>query len=109
VDRVNRLMNMCLFDESVGNTCSDSCDTEKEEEMLEYIASNDLITLGWIHVGSVSNEFFFCHSIVESLVRIQTHPTQTAFLSSVDLHTHLPYQMLMQEAIAIVISPKFNE
>ncbi|UJR13493.1 hypothetical protein I4U23_000507 [Adineta vaga] len=65
----------------------DSCDTEKEEEMVEYISNNNLITLGWIH----------------------THPTQTAFLSSVDLHTHLPYQMLMQEAIAIVISPKFNE
>jgi len=65
----------------------DSCDTEKEEEMVEYVANNDLITLGWIH----------------------THPTQTAFLSSVDLHTHLPYQMLMQEAIAIVISPKDNE
>ena len=28
----------------------DSCDTEKEEEMVEYIASHDLITLGWIHV-----------------------------------------------------------
>ncbi|CAF0876781.1 unnamed protein product, partial [Didymodactylos carnosus] len=65
----------------------DSCDTEKEEEMIEYITGNDLITLGWIH----------------------THPTQTAFLSSVDLHTHLPYQMLLSEAIAIVISPKFDE
>ncbi|CAF4394850.1 unnamed protein product, partial [Rotaria magnacalcarata] len=54
--------------------------------MVEYIANNNLITLGWIH----------------------THPTQTVFLSSVDLHTHLPYQMLMQEAVAIVISPKYN-
>lgn len=39
----------------------------------------------------------------------QTHPTQTAFLSSVDLHTHCSYQMMMPEAIAIVCSPKFNE
>ena len=39
----------------------------------------------------------------------QTHPTQTAFLSSVDLHTHFPYQQLMPEAIAIVCAPKFNE
>ncbi|WAQ96090.1 STBPA-like protein [Mya arenaria] len=38
-----------------------------------------------------------------------THPTQTAFLSSVDLHTHYPYQQLMPEAVAIVVSPKFNE
>ncbi|CAF0897370.1 unnamed protein product [Adineta ricciae] len=65
----------------------DSCNTEKEEEMVEYISTHNLITLGWIH----------------------THPTQTAFLSSVDLHTHLPYQMLIEEAIAIVISPKFHE
>lgn len=28
----------------------DSCDTEKEEEVVEYISNNDLITLGWIHV-----------------------------------------------------------
>jgi len=39
----------------------------------------------------------------------QTHPTQTAFLSSVDQHTHWPYQKLLPEAIAIVCSPKFNE
>lgn len=39
----------------------------------------------------------------------QTHPTQTAFLSSVDLHTHCSYQMMLPEAIAIVCSPKFNE
>jgi len=39
----------------------------------------------------------------------QTHPTQTAFLSSVDQHTHWPYQKLLPEAVAIVCSPKFNE
>ncbi|MEQ2276215.1 hypothetical protein XENORESO_015839, partial [Xenotaenia resolanae] len=39
----------------------------------------------------------------------QTHPTQTAFLSSVDLHTHCSYQIMLPEAIAIVCSPKFNE
>uniref|UniRef100_A0A672SIM9 STAM-binding protein-like A n=1 Tax=Sinocyclocheilus grahami TaxID=75366 RepID=A0A672SIM9_SINGR len=39
----------------------------------------------------------------------QTHPTQTAFLSSVDLHTHCSYQMMLPESIAIVCSPKFNE
>lgn len=72
--------------------------------MLEYIATNDLITLGWIHV-KIEKRGTRLHSIA----RFQTHPTQTAFLSSVDLHTHLPYQMLMAEAIAIVISPKFNE
>jgi len=35
----------------------------------------------------------------------QTHPTQTAFMSSVDLHTHFPYQAMLPEAIAIVVAP----
>lgn len=39
----------------------------------------------------------------------QTHPTQTAFLSSVDLHTHCWYQLMLPEAIAIVCAPKHNE
>ncbi|XP_059973059.1 STAM-binding protein isoform X2 [Mesoplodon densirostris] len=38
-----------------------------------------------------------------------THPTQTAFLSSVDLHTHCSYQMMLPESIAIVCSPRFQE
>ena len=72
--------------------------------MIEYLSHSDLITLGWIHV---------CRSApLISLIAdrsLQTHPSQTAFLSSVDLHTHLSYQMLIQEAIAIVISPKYDE
>ncbi|XP_012720768.2 STAM-binding protein-like A [Fundulus heteroclitus] len=65
----------------------DYCDTVNEEELFLIQDQHDLITLGWIH----------------------THPTQTAFLSSVDLHTHCSYQMMLPEAIAIVCSPKFNE
>ncbi|XP_044273317.1 STAM-binding protein isoform X2 [Varanus komodoensis] len=38
-----------------------------------------------------------------------THPTQTAFLSSVDLHTHCSYQMMMPESVAVVCSPKYQE
>ncbi|XP_047558641.1 AMSH-like protease isoform X3 [Lutra lutra] len=38
-----------------------------------------------------------------------THPTQTAFLSSVDLHTHCSYQLMLPEAIAIVCSPKHKD
>ncbi|KAI8878288.1 hypothetical protein K501DRAFT_326096 [Backusella circina FSU 941] len=34
-----------------------------------------------------------------------THPTQTCFLSSVDLHTHCSYQLMLPEAIAIVCAP----
>ncbi|KAI2661360.1 STAM-binding protein-like A [Labeo rohita] len=65
----------------------DYCDTENEEELFLVQDQYNLITLGWIH----------------------THPTQTAFLSSVDLHTHCSYQMMLPESIAIVCSPKFNE
>ncbi|KAK9970139.1 hypothetical protein ABG768_026106 [Culter alburnus] len=65
----------------------DYCDTENEEELFLVQDQHNLITLGWIH----------------------THPTQTAFLSSVDLHTHCSYQMMLPESIAIVCSPKFNE
>uniref|UniRef100_A0A8C6NU99 STAM binding protein b n=1 Tax=Nothobranchius furzeri TaxID=105023 RepID=A0A8C6NU99_NOTFU len=65
----------------------DYCDTENEEELFLVQDQYDLITLGWIH----------------------THPTQTAFLSSVDLHTHCSYQIMLPEAVAIVCSPKFNE
>lgn len=66
---------------------SDSCTTLNEEELFEFQDSHDLITLGWIH----------------------THPSQTSFMSSVDLHTHCSYQLIMPEAIAIVCSPKFGE
>jgi STAM-binding protein len=41
--------------------------------------------------------------------QIHTHPSQTAFLSSVDLHTHLSYQLMLPEALAIVCAPKHNQ
>uniref|UniRef100_A0A673KRM2 STAM binding protein-like 1 n=1 Tax=Sinocyclocheilus rhinocerous TaxID=307959 RepID=A0A673KRM2_9TELE len=58
----------------------DYCDMENVEELFSYQDHHNLLTLGWIH----------------------THPTQTAFLSSVDLHTHSSYQLMLPEAIAIV-------
>lgn len=66
---------------------ADSCTTMNEEDIFNYQDQQNLITLGWIH----------------------THPSQTAFLSSVDLHTHCSYQMMLEEAIAIVCSPKYQE
>ncbi|XP_041714473.1 AMSH-like protease isoform X2 [Coregonus clupeaformis] len=65
----------------------DYCDMENVEELFSFQDHNNLLTLGWIH----------------------THPTQTAFLSSVDLHTHGSYQLMLPEAIAIVCSPKHND
>lgn len=68
------------------NGTSDSCTASNEEEIFNYQDQHNLITLGWIH----------------------THPSQTAFMSSIDLHTHCPYQMMMTEAIAIVCAPTYN-
>ncbi|KAK6487561.1 AMSH-like protease isoform X1 [Huso huso] len=65
----------------------DSCDVENVEELFSFQDQHNLLTLGWIH----------------------THPTQTAFLSSVDLHTHCSYQLMLPEAIALVCSPKHND
>ncbi|CAO3616055.1 unnamed protein product [Mucor fragilis] len=62
---------------------SDTCTTKDEEAIFEYQNERGLITLGWIH----------------------THPSQTCFLSSVDLHTQCSYQLMLPEAVAIVCSP----
>ncbi|KAH3679851.1 hypothetical protein WICMUC_000594 [Wickerhamomyces mucosus] len=66
--------------ESTENTCQ----TTEEEVMFDYIDKNDLFVLGWIH----------------------THPTQSCFLSSIDLHTHNSYQLMLPEAIALVCAPR---
>ncbi|KAM0791132.1 hypothetical protein ACM66B_005618 [Microbotryomycetes sp. NB124-2] len=61
----------------------DTCMTTHEEEQFAFQDERDLMTLGWIH----------------------THPTQSCFMSSLDLHTHASYQVMLAEAIAIVCSP----
>ncbi|CRK31285.1 hypothetical protein BN1708_015923 [Verticillium longisporum] len=63
---------------------SDTCETENESAQLEYCINEDLLVLGWIH----------------------THPTQTCFMSSRDLHTQAGYQIMMPESIAIVCAPQ---
>ncbi|MCJ1246642.1 hypothetical protein MMC30_003851 [Trapelia coarctata] len=62
---------------------SDTCETINESELFDYVDGEDLMVLGWIH----------------------THPTQTCFMSSRDLHTHCGYQVMMPESIAIVCAP----
>lgn len=63
---------------------SDTCETENESAMLDFCIAQDLLMLGWIH----------------------THPTQTCFMSSRDLHTQAGYQVMMPESIAIVCAPR---
>ncbi|VDM04164.1 unnamed protein product [Schistocephalus solidus] len=66
---------------------ANSCTTYGEEDLLAFMDANSLIAFGWIH----------------------THPTQTVFMSSLDLHCQLSYQLMLPEAIAIVCSPKYED
>ena len=68
-----------------------------------------------VRVVSLSS-LVHAQSLSEMLAKIdmnipvfQTHPSQTAFMSSIDLHTHCGYQLMLPEAIAIVVAPKFSE
>ncbi|MCL7029598.1 hypothetical protein MKW94_004515 [Papaver nudicaule] len=63
---------------------SDTCQTTNEEEIFDVQDKQSLFPLGWIH----------------------THPSQSCFMSSVDVHTHYSYQIMLPEAIAIVMAPK---
>ncbi|EQL38530.1 hypothetical protein RJZ56_004787 [Blastomyces dermatitidis] len=62
---------------------SDTCEMINESAIFDYCDSEDLMVLGWIH----------------------THPTQTCFMSSRDLHTQSGYQVMLAESIAIVCAP----
>lgn len=81
----NALFVRCLL--IPDQTCtSDTCETENETDIFDYCISEDLLMLGWIH----------------------THPTQTCFMSSRDLHTQAGYQVMMPESVAIVCAPKYE-
>ncbi len=62
---------------------SDTCEMINEGALVDFCEAEDLMMLGWIH----------------------THPSQTCFMSSRDLHTHLGFQISMPESIAIVCAP----
>ncbi|SMR60630.1 unnamed protein product [Zymoseptoria tritici ST99CH_1A5] len=62
-----------------------TCDTTPagDAALFSYVDSHALLVVGWIH----------------------THPSQTCFLSSRDLHTSAGYQVMLPESIAIVCAP----
>ncbi|KAJ4974614.1 hypothetical protein NE237_007788 [Protea cynaroides] len=62
---------------------SSSCQALNEEEIYTVQNEQSLFPIGWIH----------------------THPSQTCFMSSIDLHTHYSYQVMLPEAFAIVMAP----
>lgn len=62
---------------------SGSCQAINEEEFFAIQNEQSLYPVGWIH----------------------THPSQSCFMSSVDLHTQYSYQAMLPEAFAIVMAP----
>lgn len=70
------------------HSTSDTCDTTEggDNALFDYCDAHSLLVCGWIH----------------------THPTQSCFLSSRDLHTSSGYQVMLPEAIAIVCAPRHN-
>ncbi|KAB1200775.1 AMSH-like ubiquitin thioesterase 2 [Morella rubra] len=62
---------------------SSSCQAINEEEVFAIQNEGSLFPVGWIH----------------------THPSQSCFMSSVDLHTQYSYQAMVPEAFAIVMAP----
>ncbi|EAU83758.2 hypothetical protein CC1G_07493 [Coprinopsis cinerea okayama7 len=65
------------------HSTSDTCTMDEEQLVLEFTEERSLITLGWIH----------------------THPSQSCFMSSVDLHTHSGFQRMLPESFAVVCAP----
>merc|ERR1712228_513490 len=75
------LITYCIIPKQKGS--ANTVQTLHEEELIGVQEEYGVITLGWIH----------------------THPSQTCFLSSVDMHCQLSYQIMMPNAIAIVYAP----
>ncbi|KAI5269096.1 hypothetical protein KEM52_005206, partial [Ascosphaera acerosa] len=54
-----------------------------EGAVFDRCDADELLVLGWIH----------------------THPSQSCFLSSRDLHTHAGFQVMLRESVAVVCAP----
>jgi len=80
-DKDTYVITHVIFPKQKGS--SNTVQTIKEEELIDIQEKHSIVTLGWIH----------------------THPSQTCFLSSVDMHCQLSYQIMMPNAIAIVHAP----
>ncbi|KAG4159203.1 hypothetical protein ERO13_D02G162100v2 [Gossypium hirsutum] len=65
---------------------SNSCQAISDEEIFAIQNERSLFPVGWIH----------------------THPSQSCFMSSIDLHTQYSYQVMVPEAFAIVVAPTDN-
>ena len=85
-DTKNNKFSLNLLIPSQTGTAN-SCMATNPVQIFSEATKRGTKTLGWIH----------------------THPSQTAFLSSIDLHTHLSYQRTLPESVAIVCSAKCKQ
>ncbi|XP_044480711.1 AMSH-like ubiquitin thioesterase 2 isoform X2 [Mangifera indica] len=83
------------------DSTSSSCQAVNEEEVFAIQNERSLFPVGWIH-KTASTEM---NSSVFFISVFQTHPSQSCFMSSVDLHTQYSYQAMVPEAFAIVVAP----
>lgn len=61
---------------------ADWCEMVDETALFEVCMKHELVQMGWIH----------------------THPSQECFMSSQDVRTHLGFQSMLPEAIAVVVA-----
>ncbi|CAH2036176.1 unnamed protein product [Thlaspi arvense] len=62
-----------------------------------------------ILAGSLKNRKFYITALIipkQESTSDSTHPTQSCFMSSIDVHTHYSYQIMLPEAVAIVMAPQ---
>ena len=84
------------------HSTSDTCTMDEEELVMNFTEERSLITLGWVRI------LFSCwawRAILFFFSQIHTHPTQSCFMSSVDLHTHSGFQRMLPESFAVVCAP----
>lgn len=90
----------------------DTCTATDDEETFAFQEERGLLTLGWVRPPCLSSSPFLLSSdpdVKRPVAQIHTHPTQSIFLSSLDLHTHRGFQLLLREAIAVVCAPSASD
>ncbi|KAK8363435.1 hypothetical protein V6Z12_A03G162400 [Gossypium hirsutum] len=87
--------------------------TRLMEDFLELAKENtkkDLETCGVLGAFLEKGTFYVTTLIIpkQESTSNSTHPSQSCFMSSIDLHTQYSYQVMVPEAFAIVVAPTDN-
>ena len=64
------------------------------DNMCEPTATGDILF----------NQYLVQHPDLSTIGWIHTHPDQTNFMSSMDLHTHYPFHLSSKLAVSVVVS-----